>query len=170
MATRSAGSWRMRDEAAVVGVLFELGLLPGHEEVKERLTLGGLPADSGVGFHHLAGETGDLEVMEKRVEQSGGARFGELYGNGAAEVEGVEDLFYEMNVVAGDYAACVAGFVAEGGVADVEGEMDVAPVWNYRRYNILTRRKRGREVYLCLISVPRLESKKTSSCLRLHSF
>ena len=48
---------------------------------------------------------------------------GKLDGDLAAEVERVKDLFDEAEVILRDDSAGVAGLVGDGGVADVEGEM-----------------------------------------------
>jgi len=111
------------DETAVVGVFLEVSLLLGDEEAGEGVAFVGLFSNGDVGLDHLAGEAGDLEMVEKRVVKSGGSGSGELDGNLTAEVEGVEDLFDEAEVVPGDDSAGVTGLVGYIGVADVEGEM-----------------------------------------------
>ena len=85
------------DEATVAGVFFEVRLLLRDEQTKESLALGCLLSDGGVGLDHLAGETGDLEMIEESVVQGGCTGFGKLDRNLAAEVERVQDLFDEAD-------------------------------------------------------------------------
>ena len=75
------------DEAAVVGVFFEVRLLLWDEETKEGVALSGLFSDGGVGLDHLSSEAGDLEMVEEGVVQRGGAGLGKLDRDLAVEVE-----------------------------------------------------------------------------------
>ena len=61
------------DEAAVVGVCFEMRLLLRDEKGEEGVALGRLFSDGGVGLDHLASEAGDLEMVEQSVVKRGGA-------------------------------------------------------------------------------------------------
>ncbi len=112
------------DEAAVVGVFFEVRLLLGNEESEEVVALSCLLSDGCVGLDHLASEARDLQVVEEGVMKGCRSGLGKLDGNLAAEVERVQDFFDETEIVLGDDSAGVAGLVGNGGVANVEGEME----------------------------------------------
>jgi hypothetical protein len=112
------------DEAAFTGVFFEMRLLLWDEEIEECVALSCLFSDCGVGLYHLSSEPGYLEMIEEGVVKCGGSGPGKLDGNLAAEVEGVKNLFDETEVILGDDSAGVASLVGNGGVADVEGEME----------------------------------------------
>ena len=102
------------DEAAVVKVLVEVGLLLGLEQAEQDVDLAGF----GEGFDELAAEAGDLQVGGEGVGDGAGAELGDFDGLRAGEAGALEDLGNERGIVLGDDAEGIAGLVGEVGAGE----------------------------------------------------
>ena len=107
------------DEAAIVGIFFEVRLLLGNEQAEEWLAV----SDGGVGLDHLAGEASDLQVVGECIDQRCGSGFGELHRSLRAEVQHGDDVVDELMVVLRNDTAGVSGLVLEIGIGDREGHV-----------------------------------------------